>query len=417
VNLWRDRTFLTYWTSSAIAVLGFQVTAVAMPLVAVITLHASATDTGLLRAIVALPNLLFGIVAGVWVDRLPRRPIMIAAGLVGAIMLASIPITSLFGVLVLPQLYVTSFLAGTLGVFAGLAHSAYLPSIVGREELVDANSKLATTNSTLAIVGPSLGGVLVQLITAPLALIADSVMSLVSAAVLVAIRKPEPTRPAVREHRFRAEIAEGIRTVVGHPVLRILLLVIGFANLFSALAQAVFVLYMARDLHLPPAKIGLVFAAAGPGSLLGALVARRLSQRVGIGPAIIAGALAFGLGWAIAPLAGADPVTQLPLLMGSQFLLFGGALVANINAMSLRQVITPERLLGRVNGSMLLAFQGVVPVGAVAGGWIGQNFGLRPALWVAAAGSLAMMALVAATPLRRLRTVDDAAAIQPLGQA
>jgi MFS family permease len=414
VNLWRDRTFVTYWLSTAIAVLGFQVTAVAMPLVAVLTLHATATDTGLLRAAVALPNVLFGIVAGVWVDRLPRRPILIGTGFAGALVVVSIPVAYLLGLLELPQLYLTSFLAGTLGLIGGLAAGAFLPAIVERDSLVEANSKLATTNSTLAIVGPGVGGFLVQIVTAPIALLAESITSLVGTVVLLTIRKAEPVPVPKEGRRLGAEVAEGIRTVLGHPVLRVLLLLLGFANFFSALAQAVFVLYMARDLRLPPATIGLVFAAAGPGSLVGALLARRLSVWLGIGPAIVIGALVFGLGWAVAPLASGGLAFELPVLMASQFLLFGGAVAANTNMQSLRQVVTPGRLLGRVAGSTLLVAQGVVPVGAILGGLLGQHFGLRPALWVAAAGSLLAMALVVLSPLRGVRTVEDAAQIEPL---
>ncbi|HXM55277.1 MAG TPA: MFS transporter [Candidatus Dormibacteraeota bacterium] len=416
MQLWRDRTFLPFWLSSTVLALGYQIAFTAVPLVAVVTLQASAGATGVLRAVVALPNLAFGIPAGVWVDRLPRRRVLIAASALAAIVTATIPAAGVAGVISLPQLYLVAFLTGTAGVFRGIAATAYLPSIVERDELLRANTMLATTNSTMGIVGPSLSGLLVQLITAPLALLADALMSLVSVVVLSTIRRPEPPRPARAAHRFRAELVEGITIVIGHPILRWLMLFIASFNLFSSVAQAVFILYMARQLHLPPATIGLVLAAAGPGALLGALMARRGALRIGIGPTIVAGGVTFGAGWLLTPLAAGPPAALVVLLMGSQFLLFAGAQLANVNIQSLRQAVTPDRLLGRVDGSMLLAFQGMIPIGAVLGGLIGQEFGPRSALWVAAAGSLGAMALVAASPLRRVRSLVDTTPISAAAQ-
>jgi len=406
-SLWRDRTFMTYWSASAIDSLGSQVTLVAMPLVAVVALQATAADTGILRAVVALPNLLFGLLAGALVDRLPRRRVLIAANLVTAALLASIPLAALGHVLVLDQVFAVSFLAGTTGVFAGLAATAYLPALVGRESLVDANGKLATTTSTMTILGPSLAGFLVQTLTAPIAIVVDAVCSAVAAVVYTAIRRAEPPAEVVRRHLLR-EVLEGIGVVFGNRVLRTLVLVVASFNLFSGMAQAVFVLYMARQLGLPPATIGIVFAASGPGALLGAVLARRAASAIGIGPTIVAGALAFGVGWTIPPFVFGPPTALVVGLMASQFLLYGGAQLANITTRSLRQAVIPGPLQGRANGTMLVVWQGVVPAGALAGGLIGQVAGPRAALFVAAAGSLAMMAALLTTRLARVRSLRDA---------
>jgi len=386
--------------------LGNQITFVAMPLAAVVTLQATATETGILRALVALPNLLLGMVAGVWIDRLPRRRVLITAELVAAALLATIPLAAILHRLVLAQLLAVAFLSSAAGLFGLLAAAAYLPALVGREALVDANSKLAMTFSTLNIVGSGVAGFLVQLLTAPIAIVSDSALSTLAAAVYMAIRRPEPARPTARR-ALRLEVAEGIGVVLRNGLLRAQLLVVGSFNLFSALAQAVLVLYMARQLHLQPAGIGLVFAASGPGALLGAFLARRLANRLGVGPAILIGALVFGLGWTIAPLAAGTPLAATLVLMAGQFLLYGGSLIANVNISSLRQAMTPDRLLGRVNGTMLFVFQGVTPIGALAGGVIGQLAGPRLALGVAAAGTLGAMVVILFSPLARVRTLAE----------
>jgi MFS family permease len=407
-GLWRDRTFLTYWSAAAIDTLGDQVTFLAMPLVAVVTLQATAAQTGILRATVALPSLLFGLVAGALIDRLPRRRVLVAANLVGALALASVPAAALVHRLVLVQVIAAAFLAGGAGMFAGLAATAYLPTLVRRDQLVDANGKLGTTSSTMSIVGPSLAGLVVQAVTAPVAIVADVVLTTLAGALYAAIPRADPP-PEGRRRHLLAEIGEGIRVVVDHRVLRALTVAVGGFNLFSGVAQAVFVLYMARQLRMPPATIGLVFAAAGPGALAGAVLSRRVVGVIGVGPTIIAGALAFGLGWTIPPFAAGPPAMLTVTLMASQFLLYGGAQLANITMRSLRQAVTPATLLGRVSGTMSFVWQGVVPVGALAGGLVGQVAGPRAALGVAAAGSLALMAGLAFTPLRGLRSIEDAA--------
>jgi len=386
--------------------LGSQITFVALPLVAVVSLHAAATQTGILRALVSLPNLLFGLVIGAWIDRLPRRQVLITSTLVGALLLATIPLAAGLHRLSLPQVFAVAFLSATAGLFGFLAANAYLPALVGREALVDANSKLATTYSTLNLVGSAVAGFLVQVLTAPIAIIFDSALTTVASAIYMGIRHPDPT-PAAGRRALRLEVWEGIGMVLRSPILRSLLLVVGSFNLFSGLAQAVLVLYMARQLRLPPAEIGLVFAAAGPAAIVGAFAARPLAGRLGVGGAILAGGLTFGLGWTIAPLAGGPQPVAAAVLAAGQFLLNTGSMVANVNIGSLRQAITPDHLLGRVGGTISVVSQGVVPFGALTGGLLGQAFGTRFALAVAAAGTLGAMVLVLFSPLVRVRTLAE----------
>ena len=409
-GLWRDRAFLTYWSGTVFNGLGSQVTFLALPLTAVLVLHAGSAQMGLLRATAAMPSLLLGLVAGVLVDRVSRRRTLIVASLLSSAVVATVPLSALLHGLSLAQIYVVSFLGSVFALFAVLAASAYLPTLVGRGALVDANGKLATTNATVGLAEPSFAGLLVQLVTAPVAIIADACLTAGAALIFWLIRREEPARTPSKG-QILPEIGEGIRVVLSHRILRLLLVIIGSFNLFSAVAQAVFVLYMARGLGLPAVAIGFVFGVSGVGLLVGALVARSISGAIGIGPAIVAGGLTFGTGWALVPLATGPAPVEVLMLLASQFLLFGGSQLANVNLASLRQAVTPDRLMCRVGGSLQLVFQGVVPVGAVAGGLLGERLGLRPTLLVAAAGTLIAMAIIAASPLRSVRTTEQAGAI------
>lgn len=409
-SLWKHRAFLTYWSGTVLNGLGSQVTFLALPLTAVYLLHADSAQMGLLRATASLPNLLLGLLAGVLVDRVSRRRTLIVASLLSSAVVVTVPLTALLHALSLAQVYAVSFLGSVFALFAALAANAYLPTLVGRGALVDANSKLATTNATVGLAGPSFAGLLVQLVTAPVAIVADACLTVGASLIFWLIRRDEPARTRSKA-RLLPEIAEGIRVVFSHRILRLLLVIVGSFNLFSAVAQAVFVLYIARGLGLPAVAIGFVFGASGVGLLVGALVAKQISSAIGIGPAIVAGGLTFGTGWALAPLATGTQGTEVLMLIASQFLNFGGAQLANVNLASLRQAVIPDRLMGRVGGSLSLVFQGVVPVGAVTGGLLGQHLGLRPTLLIAAAGTLLAMAIIAASPLRTVRTVEQAGAI------
>jgi len=279
-GLWRERDFVRLWSAHTISRFGSEISLLAIPLTAALVLNASATQMGLLAAAEFAPFLLLSLFAGVWVDRLPRKKILIVGDIGRAILLGSIPIAALAGVLRIEQLYLVGFASGVLTVFFDVADQAFLPALVNRERLVDGNSKLEVSRSVAQIVGPGLGGALVQLVTAPLAVALDSVTFLASVAFIIGIKAGEPPHAPATEARSSVvqEIREGLAVVLGNPLLRSIAGCTGCSNLFSNVMFAVFVLYATRELHIEPAVLGLIFAAPGPGGLLGALVADRLAR-------------------------------------------------------------------------------------------------------------------------------------------
>src|SRR4051794_28020672 len=315
-GLWHHPDFLKLWVGESISLVGSQITSLALPLVVVVVLDAGPLQMGALGAAQYAPFLLFGLIAGVWLDRVRRRPILVWTDIGRAALLASIPISAALGLLRIDQLYVVAFGTGVLTVFFDVAYHAFLPSLVRREELVEGNSKLELSRSVAQIAGPGLGGGLVQFLTAPVAVAVDSVSYLSSALSLALIRTPEAP-PESRETRsVRAEIAEGVRLVLGNPVLRANAGCTGTWNLFSSAIQAVFILYATHDLGLAPATLGVVLAASGPGALLGALVASWSARRLGVGPTIIFGAIVGGLGTLLVAFAGQLPATVALVIAG-----------------------------------------------------------------------------------------------------
>lgn len=405
-SLWRNFGFRIFWAAQTTSLLGSQVSALALPLLAALTLGATAWQMGLLTALGALPALLFGLFVGVWVDRRRRRPLLIAADYGRAALLVSIPIAAISGMLRIEYLYVVALCMGALNILFDVAHQSLLPGLVGREKIIEGNSKLALSRTTAEIGGPGFAGALVQILTPPLALIADALSYLASALLLGKLRGAEPT-PAtdVAPGRVWDAIGAGLRAIFGNPLLRPL--AIGTATLvgFSSLLEAVFILYLTRALGLAPLIQGLVFAIANVGFLIGAFLAERTARRFGIGPTLIATVAILGLADLLVPLLGLVPLPAAPLLIAAQCC-FGMALVIfNVNAASLRQTLTPDHLQGRTNASFRVITQGVVPLGALIGGVIGEVWGLRPALLIGALGELTAIGWLICSPLRRLDRV------------
>jgi Na+/melibiose symporter-like transporter len=402
-GLWRDADFRNLWGAQTVSLLGSQVTALALPLTAALALEATPAQMGLLCAAGAAPALLLGLFVGVWVDRRRRRPIMIAADLGRAALLLLVPAAALLGVLRIELLYIVALLAGALSLLFEVAYRAFVPALLAREQLVDANGKLELSRSAAEIGGPGLAGGLIGLAGAPLAIAADAVSFLGSALLLMRLRAPEPA-PASRDHRgIREEIGEGLRVIAGSPPLRVLAGCTGVAVLFSSLLEAVFVLYLTRALGLAPGLVGLIFASGNVGFLAGALLGERAARRVGVGPAIAGGLLLTGLGDLLVPLAGGPPAVVVLLLLAAQFLFGCGLTIYNINQVSLRQALTPDHLQGRVSATFSLVFWSGVPLGALAGGALGELIGLRGALLLAAAGELGAALWLWRSPLRALR--------------
>lgn len=385
-GLWLNADFMRLWSAQAISQFGTQISLLAIPLTAALTLDASARQMGVLVAAETAPFLLFGLVAGVIADRVRRRRLLIWADVGRALLFATIPLAWLLDALTMWQLLLVAFAAGTLTVFFEVAYQSYLPSLVGREQLGDGNSKLVTSGAVAQIAGPGLAGLLIQLATAPFAVLVDALSFLGSAACLVRIRKPEPAIDASQRRPMLAEIGEGLGYIVHHPLLRPIAGCTATSNLFNSAFVAIFILFVTRDLGLSAGWIGLIFGVGSAGFLVGALFAARAAERLGIGPAIIASVVAGSLPpFAIAVVDGPRVFEAAVIMLAFAWMSVAFA-IYNITQVTLRQTITPDRLLGRMNATMRFIVWGVMPIGALLGGLLGDVIGLRETLLVAAAG-------------------------------
>jgi MFS family permease len=410
-SLWRDRDFRRFWIGRGIASIGDEISALALPLIAVLILEATPIEMGLINALGYVPFLIVGLQAGVWVDRMRRRRMLIWSDVAQAVLLLSIPLAAATGVLRIEQLYVLALLIGGINVVASVAQQSFLPSLVERRRLPMANSRLEATYSATGILGPGLAGALIQLVSAPLAMVVNSVTLVASAGLLVSMRTSEP--PPLAEAKgasMRSQVAEGLRTVLGHPLLRPIMSCGMTHNFFRRMFEALFVLYVVREVGLDPAALGLVVAAGGPGALLGAMAAVPVARRFGVGPTIVGSQVLTGVACLAAPLAGGPIWVAALVLASGEFLLGIARTLFNITQLSLRQAITPDRLQGRVNATMRFMMWGVTPVGALAGGLLGAAIGLRETLFLAAIGVLLAFGWVALSPVARLREQPEPAA-------
>jgi MFS family permease len=405
-GLWRHSDFLRLWGGATVSQLGSQVTLIALPLAAVLVLDASAFQVALLTAFDFLPFLLFGLPAGVWIDRLPRRPVMVVTDIGRAVALVTIPLAYAADALTLAQLYVVGFLVGVLTVFFELAATSYLPSLVGRERLIDANSKLEVSRSAVFIVGPGVGGALVGALTAPVAIVADAISVLVSGLLVFAIRARERWVEAREPRRgLRRELVEGLRYVLRHRYLWPIAACTATLNLFWNAAFAVYFVFLARELDLGAALIGLVLALGNLGWLAGAVVAGRVGRTLGVGWTLAASAFLFGP--AAALIAVAPESAPLPFLIAAQALGSFAGVLYNITSVTLRQSVTPEALQGRTVGAIRTVVWGVTPLGALLGGFLASVFGLRPTFWIAAIGSAAAALPIVLSSARSLRGMPE----------
>ncbi|HEX8559655.1 MAG TPA: MFS transporter [Pyrinomonadaceae bacterium] len=403
-GLWGDSDFLKLWGGQTISLLGSQVTALAFPLTAVITFRASSMQLGALVACQYAPALLFGLFAGVWVDRMRRRPVLILTNVARGVLLGAVPAAALLGLLRIEHLYVLSLLTGALAIFFEVAYLSYLPTLIRHERLLEGNSKLQLSASASFVAGPGLAGLLVQWLTAPLALAVDAASFFISAAFFGAIRRPEPARPPGGEPKaVREEIAEGFRAVGADPVLRAIVSCTTTSNFFINMLVSIRLLYAARDLNLQPATIGFLFAAGSLGSLAAAACAGRISRSLGVGPTVIVMQLLVGVSALIIPLAGGGFPVMVATITGS-LILWGFAMTTyDITQISYRQAVAPHRLLGRLNASIRFLAWGASVPGALLGGVMGEALGLRATLLVSAAGVLGASLWTLFSPARHLR--------------
>ena len=408
-GLWRQPDFLKLWAGQAVSEIGSRISRTAVPLTAVLVLGASEFQMGILSGASAATVLIFGLFAGAWADRLRRRPILIAADLGRAAALGSIPLAAALGRLTIGHLYVVAAAAGVLTALFDVAYQAYLPSLVERENLLEGNSKLAMSGAVAEVAGPGLTGVLVEWITAPMAILFDAVSFLCSALSVWLIRKPE-RRPEPRpEPHLGREIAEGLRAAWSDPLLRALAARTITAAFFLGFPASLYILFVMRDLGLRAALLGVIIAVGGAGSLIGAWFAEGLARRFGSGRTLIGSAAAIGAASLLVPLAHGSAAAAAFLIAAQ----LGDVAwpVYTVTETSLRQAVTPDRLLGRVNSAMHLLFWGVLPAGALAGGALAQAIGMRATLALGAAGVLLSALWLVFSPVRSRRLLAAAGEI------
>jgi MFS family permease len=407
-GLWGHRDFMKLWTGQSISELGSQVSQLAIPWIAAVGLHASPLEFSILGMLGFLPFILFALPAGVWVDRLRRRPILIAGDLARAAILILIPALWFFDALRMWQLLVLQFAIGIFTVFFDVAYQSYLPALVDRDELIDGNSKLQLTVSIAQVAGPSASGGLIAAITAPYAILLDAFSFLISAIFMVRIRKQEtlPERVAdAPKPKMWPEVKEGLRWVLGHPWLRAIATCTGTSNFFGTITFSIALLYFTRSLHLSSVAVGFVFGVGSFGSIAGALAANRMQRGLGVGRTILISIVVADVAMLAFPLAPRS--FPLPVLIVGQAFFGFGAVAYNITQVSLRQAITPERLQGRMNAAMRWIVWGTIPLGTIAGGAIATAYGLRAALWVGAIGSLFTFLPIALSSVRSIRELPE----------
>ena len=409
-SLGRNRDFLKLWAGETISLFGTQVTVLALPLTAVLTLQASAGELGLLNAARFAPFIAVILFAGVWVDRRRRRPILVQANLGRALLILVVPAAAFFDVLRMELLYAVGFLVGVLTVFFDVAYQSYVPSLVGRAQLTAANSRLEASRSAAEVGGPGVGGLLVQLATAPYALLVDALSFLLSGAMLLSIRRGEPPpEPSNTGESAWSAIRQGFRFTFANRYLRPIAGEAATFNLFEQAIMTVFVLYAVRELGLSAGLLGLIISVGAAGALVGALVAAYPARRFGLGPALVASMLiACTIPLALPAITG--PVTSTVPLLGFTFFCWGLALaVSNVHVVSLRQAATPDHLLGRMNASYRFFTYGAIPLGALLGGVLGETIGLRATLVAGAVGLLLAPLWLYASAVSELRDLADAA--------
>ncbi|MFD4903905.1 MFS transporter [Kitasatospora purpeofusca] len=406
VGVWRQRNFRAMWSAHTVSQFGTQITFFVVPVLALTTLSASTGQLGLISALETLPFLLFGLPAGALLDRWDRRRVMVVADIGRAAAIALLPIGHLTGLLSIPLLCAVGFAVGLCTVFFDIADQAFLPTVLSREQTPDGNSRLEFSRSAAELAGPSLGGLLLQSVAAPLILVVNAVSYLVSALLLGLVRLPRVEVPPLRERtRMRTQIAEGLRFVLRHRTLRSLALATGTSNLvgLGGALGVVLTAFALRDLGLSPGELGLALTVGNCGALLGAVLCGRLVELAGLGRVLIAAKSMSGI--AVLVLATAAPTRAVPTLIAATGIMACGITVYNIAQVSLRQAVTPTNMLARMNASVRFVVWGTLPVGATAGGYLASTVGTRRTLWlIAGIGLLSCLPLILSREVRALRT-------------
>lgn len=398
--------FRRLWGGDALGQLGAQLSVLAVPVLAVQALDATPWQMGALTAAETAAFLVIGLPAGAWVDRMRKRRTLVVADLVRATILAAVAAAALTGHASMPLLYVAALAMSAATVFFDVAYQSYVPVLVGRDHIVEGNAKLQATQSVAQTVGPALGGTLLRVMAAPLLLVGNALTYLVSAAWLARIRAPEELPDRASRRPLRTEVAEGLSFVLRHRLLRRVVACTGLSNLATSIGGALLTLYVLRTLGLDEAALGACLSASAVGGIVGAVMADRLSRRLGEGRVIPLSALAGAPGWALlpltVPLARAGVPAVVPLVLGG-FAFYVAVVVYNVAQVSFRQRLCPPALLGRMNASVRFLVWGPMPVGGLLGGWLGTHLGVVATLWVSVAGLVVSALPVALSPLWRMR--------------
>jgi MFS family permease len=406
-GLWRHPDFLKLWSAETVSQFGTQVSQLALPLAAIDVLHATAFEVAALTTVEFLPFLLVSLPAGVWVDRLQRRPILVIGDLARAGLLGSIPIAYFLDALTIWQLYGVGFFAGIATVFFDVAYQSYLPALVARGEIVDGNAKLEISRSAAQFGGPGVAGLLVGWLKAPAAILIDAVSFLASALFIFSIRKTEATAAAREPRRkMRDELREGLSYVFRHPYLKNIAACTALFNFFGLMGFAVLLVFARRELHLSPQLIGLAFMLGNLGPLLAALTAGRISRRLGIGHTIIAASVVGGPMFLLVPFS-PHGTAALLLLVPAFFVGGFSGVLYNIAQVSLRQAITPERIQGRMNSVMRFIVWGAIPLGSLSGGALASQIGLKQTLILSGLGTCLPFLPVTFSPVRSVRDLPE----------
>jgi MFS family permease len=400
-----NRDFRVYFAGQGISLFGDQISLIALPLVGVLVLHATPAEMGYLTTAALLPNLLFSLHAGAWVDRRGRRrQTMIAADLARAALIATIPIAYAFDALTFAQLYAVGFLIGIASVLFNVSSSTLFVSLVPRDGYVEANALENGSRAASFVGGPSLGGLLVQLLTAPAALIADAASFVASALSLARIKPSEPeVEPVERGH-----LTAGLRYVLGSPIVRPSLFGVTTINLFNFMFFALFTLFAIRYLHVTPGVLGVILGAGAVGGLIGALLTGRIVRRIGVGPAFVLGCFVFPVPLVLVPLAGGPHWLVLTCLFLAEFGSGFGVMLLDISFGSISAALVPDRLRARVTGAFNVVNFGVRPVGAFAGGLLGSAIGVRETLWISVIGAIAGFLWLLPSPMPALKELPEA---------
>jgi len=403
--LLRQQLFRRYWVGQTVSLFGDQVTLIALPLTAVLILDAGPAQMGYLVAAELAPNLLFSLHAGAWIDRRGRRrEAMIATDLGRAALIATIPIAYAADALSMEHLYVVAFLTGTLTVVFSVASASLFTTLVRRDEYVEASSLLYGSRAFSFVAGPTVGGAIVQVFKAPVALVIDAVSYVVSAAFLASIRP----REAETDEAEGGHVLAGLRYIRRTPVILAALGATATINFFNFMFWALFVLFVTRTLGVEPGALGLLLGAAAVGGLIGAVIAGRVSRRMGIGPAFVFGCVLFTVPLVLVPLADGPHRVVLAMLFAAEFLSGLGVMILDIAAGSIFAAQIPEQLRARVSGAYGFVNNGIRPLGSLAGGALGTWIGLRPTLWIATLGALLGVLWLLPSPLPRLKELPEA---------